>query len=331
MLSGLNSCIIKKILDIADTCNISTSKDPFISLSWAIGTETSNLRIPSSSQIQNILTIVIDRRKCGRSIPSSPGPIGSEILQCSIPVFRCISYCKSKTIWRTECQIGLACGFKWIIGFGVPCSLFFGSYVNISVTRMRRRSCTNTLRSNKLRSRSGDFLFIRIGEVVSSLYRSAAIRASRTLLALNSLRTLFALQSSKLLGSEIRISESIALVTLISLRPLSSVCTRRTLLTGIAFRTLDTLLALGPSISLFALQIGRARARCRSDRKNCPYPFVSDRYAILTIGTCGALSTSVALFALRTLFTCISLGSLNALLSLGSFLTGIALIAFLSL
>ena len=96
MLSGLNSCIIKKILDIADTCNISTSKDPFIKLSWDIGTETSNLHIPSTSKIQDIIASTCSRRQSSRTIPSRPGRGIRRILQSTIPVFGYIVHFQSK-------------------------------------------------------------------------------------------------------------------------------------------------------------------------------------------------------------------------------------------
>ena len=98
MLSGLNSCIIKKILDIADTCNISTSKNPFISLTWAIVTETSNHYISSTSQIQNILTVIVDCGESSGSIPSRPGSRIRRILQSTSPMLSCVVYCQSKAI-----------------------------------------------------------------------------------------------------------------------------------------------------------------------------------------------------------------------------------------
>ena len=98
--------IIKKVLNISDTGDVSTGKNPFI-----ITARPSNHRVPSTSNINDIFTIVINRRKSSSSIPSSPGLIGSKILQSAVPVFSRVSYCQSKTIRRTKSQIGLTCGF----------------------------------------------------------------------------------------------------------------------------------------------------------------------------------------------------------------------------
>ena len=151
-------------------------------------------------------------------------------------MFSSVSYRQGKAIRRTKRQIGLIFRFDQSVGFGIPCSLFFGSYMDVCVTRMRSRSCTNILRSNKLRSSSGNFLFIRIGEVVSPLYRSAAIRASRTLSASVAFISFFTLNSLRTLCTRI---------AFISFRSLSSIS---------ASRPLDTLLALNSLRTLFALQ-----------------------------------------------------------------------------
>ena len=129
-------------------------------------------------------------------------------------------------------------------------------------------------------------------------------------------------------SSEIGISEGIALVAFIALRTLLARNALRSLITSIALRTLNSLL------SLLALQISRARAGSRCNRKSRPYPFMSDRYSILAVSTCGALSTSITLFALRTLrplIASVALGALNSLLSLRALCTGISFIAFLPL
>ena len=132
MRSRFNSCIIQEILNISDTFNIRASKNPFVV--WVI---SSNLCIPGTSQIQDMLSIVFNRRKCSRSIPNSPSLIRSEVLQCAIPMLSCVSYCQSKAIRRTESNIGLTCGFERSVSFRIPRGLLFGGDMNICIIYMR--------------------------------------------------------------------------------------------------------------------------------------------------------------------------------------------------
>ena len=108
MITRLYSCIIQEILNISDTFNIRASKNPFVV--WVI---SSNLCIPSTSQIQDMLSIVFNRRKGSCSVPNSPSLIRSKILKSTIPMFCCVSYCKSKAIRRTKRKIRFAFWFEW--------------------------------------------------------------------------------------------------------------------------------------------------------------------------------------------------------------------------
>ena len=67
--------------------DIGTNKNPSEVLAIS-----SNNSISSTSQIHNILSIIIDRIKCSRSAPNSPCPIGGKILQSTVPMFGFIIY-----------------------------------------------------------------------------------------------------------------------------------------------------------------------------------------------------------------------------------------------
>ena len=56
MCSGLYCCIIQKVLNISNTGDVSTSENPFVFIAIS-----SNHRVPSTSNINDIFTIVINR------------------------------------------------------------------------------------------------------------------------------------------------------------------------------------------------------------------------------------------------------------------------------
>ena len=100
MCSRFNSCIIQKILDIADTRNVTTSKNPLV-----VCVISCNLRVPSTPQIQNILISARSRRQSSRTIPSRPGRCIGRILQRTVPMLRCIINFQSKATRRVESKI----------------------------------------------------------------------------------------------------------------------------------------------------------------------------------------------------------------------------------